>query len=257
MESLAIFAVQKNSHLGRFAIAKRDLEAGELLFEEVPFAFGPKARSPCICLECHCPVDGTASGSRCEKCSWPLCVNCVKLKEKIVHERECEVFQSAGSKFYNLSESDAVCVQLDCITPLRIVLEKESNPSRWNEEVEPMEDHRNKRFETAAWNADKHNVAGYLLGPCKLKQHESVDEELIQRVIGLLEVNAFEGKSVKGHAIRCLFPKISVLSHSCTPNTTHAIHASKGFRFVKNFALNCIYCSNELLTDSKLDQRFR
>lgn len=218
------FAIEKNSEFGRFAVATRDLIPGEFLFDEFPFAVGPKASTSCCCLECYCPVDATSIGSRCERCAWPLCEDCRELSDLRSHKRECEIFKSAKCKFFNLSDPNAVCVQLDCITPLRVLLEKESNPARWNDDVEPMEHHRDKRFGSPAWNADSQNIVGYLLGPCKLK----FEPELIQRVIGVLEVNTFEGRTAKGHSMRCLFPKISILSHSCTPNTTHSIHPSSG-----------------------------
>lgn len=221
------FSIEKNSELGRFAIATRDLIAGEFLVEEIPFAVGPKANTKCCCLECYSPVDATSSGSRCENCSWPLCENCRQLSDLLAHKRECDLFKDAKCKFFNLRDSSADCIQLDCITPLRVLLEKEANPTRWTNEVEPMEHHRDKRFGTPSWNADAQNVVGYLLGPCKLKQR-GVDDELIQRVIGILEVNTFEGITEKGHSMRCVFPKIAILSHSCTPNTTHSIHPSRG-----------------------------
>jgi hypothetical protein len=149
------------------------------------------------------------------------------LSDRLAHKRECDLFKAAKCKFFNLRDPNADCIQLDCITPLRVLLEKELDPKRWETEVEPMEHHREQRFGTPSWNADAQNVVGYLLGPCKLKQR-GIDDELIQRVLGILEVNTFEGITVKGHTMRCVFPKIAILSHSCTPNTTHSIHPSKG-----------------------------
>ena len=115
------------------------------------------------------------------------------------------------------------------MTPLRVILEKETNPQRWLKEVEPMEDHREDRIDTPAWKADQQNVVGYLLGPCKLKD-KGITQELIQRIIGVLEVNTFEAKTVKGDAVRCLYTKLAISSHSCAPNTTHAIHSSDDFK---------------------------
>lgn len=115
--------------------------------------------------------------------------------------------------------------------PLRVLLKKESDPVRWEKFVWPMEHHRDKRFGSETWKADEQNVVKYLLnGPCEFAQRSGIDEELIQRVIGILEVNSFEGKTVNGDSIRCLFPKLAILSHSCTPNVTHSIHPTKGFK---------------------------
>lgn len=224
------FSIEKNPELGRFAIASRDIESGDKFFEELPFIVGPKPNTTCCCLECYSPVNATSSGSRCENCFWPLCEQCKNLSEPLTHhKRECDVFKAAKCKFFNLKDPNDICLQLDCITPLRVILEKEANPIRWEEEVEIMEHHRDKRFGTPSWNADAQNIAGYLLGPCKLKQL-GIDIEFIQQVIGILEVNTFEAKTVKGHSVRCLYPKIAMLSHSCTPNTTHSIHPSDGYR---------------------------
>lgn len=223
------YEIRKNAEVGRFLVASRDLNAGEYLFEDIPFTFGPKARSNCCCLECHSPIDGTASGSRCHFCSWPICEDCLKFKEFSVHKRECDIFTAANCKFFNLKDATSTCLQLDCITPLRVILEKEANPQRWKNEVEPMQHHREERINSPAWNADQQNIVSYLLGPCKLKAR-GITEELIQQVIGILEVNTFEARTSKGDAIRCLYTKLAISSHSCSPNTTHAIHPSDNYR---------------------------
>lgn len=224
------FKVLKNEEVGRFLVASRDLQAGEYLFDDLPFAIGPKSSSCCCCLECYSPIDGSASGSRCRNCSWPICDDCLKLPEFSAHKRECEILTAAKCKFFNLKNAESTCIQLDCITPLRVILEKEANPQRWKDEVEPMQHHREKRINSPAWNADQQNIVSYLLGPCKLRA-KGITENLIQQVIGILEVNTFEARTPKGDAIRCLYTKLAISSHSCSPvNTTHAIHPSDGYR---------------------------
>ena len=151
------------------------------------------------------------------------------MDELPVHSRECEVFRNAKCKFYNLSEADAISLQLDCITPLRVLLAMKANPQRWKDEVERMEHHRSERFGSKAWAADAQNIVAYLLEACKLKEME-ISDELIQRVIGILEVNAFEAKTLKGDFARCLYPKLAILTHSCTANTTHAILPSQNVK---------------------------
>lgn len=227
---MGTFYIKKNVEIGRFAVASLDINSGHFISDEYPFVIGPKPNSICCCLECYVPLDGTAYGSRCEKCSWPLCIDCKKITENSLHKSECEIFRKSNCKFINLKDQHAICIQLDCIMPLRMLIERESNPKSWNADVEPMMDHREKRIESETWRADEQNIVKYLLdGPCKLKKQE-IDADLVQKIVGILEVNSFEAKTINGHSLRCLYPKLGVLSHSCTPNITHSIHPSKGYK---------------------------
>jgi hypothetical protein len=116
---LTTVKIQQNPEFGRYFVAARDLKAGEVLFEETPFALGPKTSSPPLCLNCYCPVDGGAGGPRCSTCSWPLCAECNAMASKRWHSGECEVFAKAKCKFQSVDDSTTGCPQLDCITPLR------------------------------------------------------------------------------------------------------------------------------------------
>lgn len=113
------FKVLQQDKVGRYAVATKPLSAGSIIFEEHPFAIGPKAGSPAICLECCTPVDGSSNGPRCNKCGWPLCDDCKLNSSRQLHARECELFQSKRVKFQHLPTAHHVCLQLDCITPLR------------------------------------------------------------------------------------------------------------------------------------------
>lgn len=93
-----------------------------------------------------------------------------------------------------------------------------------------MECHKDARRDTDTWKADQVNVVGYLHGPCKLKDRFS--EELIQQACGILEVNSFEGRSVNGNSVRCIFPKTAIMAHSCVPNTMHTIRPSENFKYL-------------------------
>lgn len=104
----------------------------------------------------------------------------------------------------------------------------ESNSERWKCEIEIMEDHKEERFNSETWNNDDNNIVKYLHGPCKLSDKFSAD--LIQQVIGILEVNAFEAKTSNNNSVRCLYPKLAILAHSCTPNTAHSCFPSDSFK---------------------------
>lgn len=90
-----------------------------------------------------------------------------------------------------------------------------------------MEDHEESRRDTETWKADETNIVNYLRGPCGLSRFPA---DLIQKVIGILEVNAFEGRTLSGNPVRCLFPKLAIFSHSCAPNVHHAISLNGKFQ---------------------------
>lgn len=127
--------VKQNKTLGRYATVSKDVLAGEILFEEDPFVVGPKPQIGICCLGCcrllvsnkndvvnkPAPVAFT---QRCAKCEWPLCSeNCPMRRWH--DEAECNIFAENRVKFYGiLNDVDAddgenVCMQMDCITPLR------------------------------------------------------------------------------------------------------------------------------------------
>lgn len=83
-----------------------------------------------------------------------------------------------------------------------------------------MESHNDKRKGTPIWEFNQKNVVEYLRGPCKV---DRFPEDLIHTVCGILDVNAFEARTQSGYTIRCLFPKLAILSHNCISNIHHAI----------------------------------
>lgn len=225
------YKVLYSAELGRYGVAARDLKAGEVVLEDRPFAVGPKVDSSPLCLECCRPVDGGRGGPKCPECGWPMCEECAADKQTIVyHKKECSLFAKHKAKFQAVEDSTASCMQLDCITPLRMLLAKEEHPERWDAEISVMEYHNESRNGSATWQQDQQNVVGYLRFPCGLKDRFS--EEVIQQVIGILDVNAFEVRTSKGYSARGLYPKLGVMAHSCVCNVVHSIHPSNDFRCV-------------------------
>lgn len=222
------FNVVKSSTLGRYAIASQDLKAGELVHVEEPFVVGPKCDSEPVCLECFTPINGLDGGPRCSSCHWPLCSSCQKLNSVKYHSMECPVFKSSRVKFQNGWPTGKPCAQMDCITPLRLLLMIESRPEKWHSEVCLMEYHDVERKQSEHWEQDGVNIVNYLHDHCKLSNRFS--KEMIERAIGILEINVFEARTVKGFPVRCLYPRFGVVAHRCIPNTTHTISASDGFR---------------------------
>ncbi|XP_066992473.2 uncharacterized protein [Anabrus simplex] len=223
------FVVKKNEKVGRYAVAARSLEPGEVILAETPVAVGPKTDSLPLCLGCYNPSDGSVT---CSKCGWPMCgPECEKLP---VHaDNECPVFSAAGVRFQPVEDWEAPCPQLECITPLRLLLARDKQKERWEAEVQQMEAHNDERKETPGWEANEVNVVQFLRNACKLA--DKFTEQEIHTACGYLEVNAFEIRCLSGVAIRGLYPKCGIMSHNCVANTTHTISLSPPFEDPKLF----------------------
>ncbi|XP_034666044.1 SET domain-containing protein SmydA-8 isoform X1 [Drosophila subobscura] len=220
-------SVQWSAVCGRYLVAQGSTTARSTLIEEQPFAIGPKCNGPVVCLGCCRPT--TDVEELCGQCGWPLCQECAESEANPHVQLECREFQKSRARFYNLPSGSSFCPQLDCVLPLRVLLAKEANPKRWENEVAPMEHHESeRRHNEDVWHADLVNIAQYLRGPCKLASRFS--EELIMQVVGVLEVNAMEARTARGYPLRCLYPYTGILAHSCVPNTARSIYPSEGFK---------------------------
>lgn len=138
--------------------------------------------------------------------------------------------------------------QLECITPLRLLLESERNVERWNEEVKDMEAHNKIRCEETQWKSDHVNIVDYLRKRLKLDRYiytliyifrrhiqlsdvepqreyilRRFSEERIQTACGILDINTFEVRTTKGFSARGLYPTVAMMNHSCVSNTSHSI----------------------------------
>ncbi|CAH0400982.1 unnamed protein product [Chilo suppressalis] len=210
------YDVLQNDRYGRYLVANKDLDSGELIFTDTPFAFGPKPDTCPLCLGCYAAVEGRL----CSKCGWPVCSEeCEAAPAHVA--AECAVFSAANVRFQPVEDWTAASIQLDCITPLRVLLAKEKDPERWEREVSSMEAHTEARKQRPTWAADQVNVVDFLIDHCKLG--DRFDKELAQRVCGILEVNSVEVPSRGGFSIRAIYPRLAIAAHSCVPNIVHSI----------------------------------
>ena len=77
------FTVKHSEVFGRFLVANRDIQSGESIFIDFPFAFGPLSKSAATCLGCFKlvklmpgPTDEEPHLNRCPECQLPLCEDC-------------------------------------------------------------------------------------------------------------------------------------------------------------------------------------
>jgi hypothetical protein len=64
--------------------------------------------------------------------------------------------------------------QLECITPLRLLLASEKDAERWKREVKDMETHNKNRCQKSQWNTDHVNIVEYLRKRLKLERYEYI-----------------------------------------------------------------------------------
>ncbi|XP_077295415.1 SET and MYND domain containing, arthropod-specific, member 3 [Arctopsyche grandis] len=250
MESDLKYKILNDKKLGRYLVANQPLQKGSLIFNDVPFAIGPKQDSPPVCLGCH---GFWKKSYYCSKCGWPCCNQSCE-NNSIHREYECDVFVKSQAKFQHVSDSTKPCLQFDCITPLRMLLSKEKNPVRWEKEVAVMEDHETERRQKPTWDVDNVNIVGYLREPCKLR--DRFPEEIIQKVCGILEVNSVEIPSYGGPNIRGIYPNLAIMSHSCVPTVVHTIISGgeegipQNLEGINKFDANpnCTFCCEDNLS---------
>ncbi|XP_054268705.1 SET domain-containing protein SmydA-8 [Macrosteles quadrilineatus] len=222
------YTIKQNDKVGRYLAAAKDLKAGEEVLEEVPWAVGPKSGSNPMCLGCYSPVDGS---TLCSECGWPICGE--ECQKNTAHQQaECTVFKAAGVRYKPETEEQLSSLngspQFECITPLRVLLQRDRDPERWEAEVKDLEAHTEGRKTDPDWEIEQVNVVEFLRNKCKLADRFTEDE--IHWAIGALEVNAFEIRTQYGFFIRGLYPRTGLMSHNCVANTTHTVYAGENFR---------------------------
>jgi hypothetical protein len=110
------------------------------------------------------------------------------------------------------------------ITPLRCLLLKKQNPSKY-EKILKLQSHLEDRRDTALYNVFKNNIVGFLRNVLDMTEFS---EETILKVTAILDTNSFEIRRSEGDIkMRGLYLKAAMLSHDCKPNTKHVFSGSK------------------------------
>ena len=132
-----LYDIGKSEEVGRYMVAKRDLEPGEVIFTDKPAVIGPDSNSIPLCLVCwRSPIYlvkrevsinnfRPATGEfKCPDCLWPLCNGTCQQAD--AHQSECAFFKSRESDV-NISVFKKPNNVYDAILPLRVLLLKITN----------------------------------------------------------------------------------------------------------------------------------
>ncbi|XP_022900337.2 SET domain-containing protein SmydA-8 [Onthophagus taurus] len=214
------FNIKTSKIMGRYIVASKDLNPGEIILSEAPLVVGPCAGCKVICIACYQLLENS-NYAKCFECGWPLCKStCSGINKKYGHtQEECLILKSSKSeKFLNYKDFDRLQENFQAIVPLRCLILKESDPKTF-EKIAQMESHETiRKCIPDLWSLDKINVIDRIRLDWGLKEFS---EEEIHRICGILEVNCFEiGQN--SVSIRGLYPQAFLMSHDCIPNTSHS-----------------------------------
>jgi len=235
----APYKIIKDEVVGRHMVALRDIKAGETIMEDVPLTYGPLCSSGIkpMCLGCYRAVDGSIT---CEICGWPMCS--IKCSNRPQHrDQECQLFKDKGFRLdaskLNYKEPEPA---YSCVSPLRALLLKHSDPDRWSM-IWSLMSHNEARRKEDYWTEKHEPVVKYIRETIGV---DEFTEEEIDTVLGIFLVNDFEinakigedeWSSTDSDCIRGLYQIASIPNHDCVANTVHQFGSLEdGFRmFVK------------------------
>ena len=209
------FRVEHSPNVGRFLVASRDIEPLELVIAEQPAAAGPSQLTTPRCLGCLKAVTGEVS---CPSCNFPMCDDiCSKARSHV--KSECTVFP----KFPTIADFSTNCPQYECVTPLRLLLCKESKPEVWRHLL-LHKDHTEDRRQYNEPGVDREQmvIVGLLLEWCKLKELGYTEAE-VNMCISILSTHSVKFFPNPGTEGRAMYPTFAFMSHSCDYNSRHVV----------------------------------
>ena len=110
--------VKYKSEVGRYIIASRNIEAGEVIFAEEAFALGPAHDSLPSCLNCF-KVANPEDGYLCPKCHLPVCDEmCAEGEE---HAKECAILAALQTQDHLVKDYSRPSETYWCKSTLRLL----------------------------------------------------------------------------------------------------------------------------------------
>jgi len=201
--------LQNKEGCGNFFVASRQIEKGELIFEENTLsvsAYGTVDKSP-FCLSCYKDL---AYSQKCKLCRWPVCNE--KCSAAPQHSNyECQFLAANKVKF----QQGKTMAEYLGIETLRCLLLRDRNIPKW-EQIIRLEAHLGPRSEQSWALIEMLHVANFIRERCKLIEF---DDATIIRVLGVICINTFNGLAYTGRYVSLLFARASLFNHNCTPNT--------------------------------------
>ncbi|XP_054258532.1 SET domain-containing protein SmydA-8-like [Macrosteles quadrilineatus] len=207
------YRIENNEKYGRYLVACRPVQQGEMLLRERAVIVGPHLDTLPCCLECQEPL--YPPGTPCSVCGVPgLCPRCT-------HDPlECHLF-----KGLNTDQKEALMnANNQHVLPLRVLLNirSEEGDQRFKNILE-LEAHLEERKDTDAWLSHQKHVVE-LFQKLGVITANPEDEELVQKICGALDVNSFEVRGPvgpipgAGPRLRGVYTEAAMMAHDCVSN---------------------------------------
>jgi len=205
---------------GRGMIATRNIKKGEIIVEESPVVWGPKATSTgASCLECSQHLHDLPDVTFCSLCHLHFCSP--ECSQSPYHKQECSEMQKLNIKTDSMERLGKLTL---VIVTLRCLLLPETAPQNWAR-LRLLQDHLNSGQNTKLHQMNQEFLVRFLR---EIGLNEAIINDFeIHTVCGILESNAFEVKSVDELESRAVFPLCSMANSSCIPNMTHITKTDK------------------------------
>lgn len=206
--------VERSETLGRFLVATKDVEEGELILNESPMVVGPRQLTKPVCLGCHKELTPSSPGTPCLRCHWPVCSPACQASPQ--HDAECRATQAAGARV-KVEHFGQINMMYACITVLRALGLKDGSRKIW-EDYTKFDSHLEERIKTPVYNkVNKEKVVFFILKYLNIQRYSDLE---ILEACGKLDTNCFEIKQ-NGLNLRAMYRTACIMSHNCRPNTRH------------------------------------
>ena len=160
------------------------------------------------------------------------------------HLMECKMHQESGAFKMNIS-FEAIEPYYAAILPLRMLSLKKQDPKSWQELVDLMS-HLEEWKKSEFWIQDHALATSFILDNFQTDDWQ-LDQEMVYRMFGIAYVNDFLAM-LNNVKVRLSCPKLSMMSHDCTPNVIRFTDQSKTIRcyasrpIAKGDKLSHTYC---------------
>ncbi|XP_076048780.1 uncharacterized protein LOC143029760 [Oratosquilla oratoria] len=240
-----IFRTAVHPVYGRHLVAAGNIQAGKVVLVEPPIVLAPKAKCAPCCMTC---LTINAGDFMCPGCGFFLCgPDCMK-KE---HDEECRILGGLGlskpPEEAQRTEDELLAKRIACLSAedqkealalaerarkassnsvklevmrryalvaaLRTLLTM-ARSSKLRSILLSLQDHLDDSRTTKRWWSNKRCIVDILTETLKIEE----DPEMVHRVCGIWDTNAFEVEVGHGGTGRALYPLAALINHSCRAN---------------------------------------